>query len=149
MRRRAHPRTLNARLPQGLGEARALASDGPGVGATFLSRQGSPGPRFPPRGAPTPAPGSQGPRGMGPRSGAQHHAHSPGSGDRAMPWADGGGPQAGTQVAARGWGHSQRSGKAAEYCSSVSLGRYIPKYFILFVAMVNGIVSLISLFSHC
>ena len=23
----------------------------------------------------------------------------------------------------------------------VSLGRYIPKYFILFVAMVNGIVS--------
>ena len=26
----------------------------------------------------------------------------------------------------------------------VSLGRYIPKYFILFVAMVNGIVSLIS-----
>ena len=30
----------------------------------------------------------------------------------------------------------------------VSLGRYIPKYFILFVAMVNGIVSLISFFSH-
>ena len=27
----------------------------------------------------------------------------------------------------------------------VSLGRYIPKYFILFIAMVNGIVSLISL----
>ena len=27
----------------------------------------------------------------------------------------------------------------------VSLGRYIPKYFILFVTMVNGIVSLISL----
>ena len=27
----------------------------------------------------------------------------------------------------------------------VSLGRYTPKYFILFVAMVNGIVSLISL----
>ena len=27
----------------------------------------------------------------------------------------------------------------------LSLGRYIPKYFILFVAMVNGIVSLISL----
>ena len=26
----------------------------------------------------------------------------------------------------------------------VSLGRYIPKYFILSVAMVNGIVSLIS-----
>ena len=25
-----------------------------------------------------------------------------------------------------------------------TLGRYIPKYFILFVAMVNGIVSLIS-----
>ena len=31
------------------------------------------------------------------------------------------------------------------YKSSISLGRYIPKYFILFVAMVNGIVSLISL----
>ena len=31
------------------------------------------------------------------------------------------------------------------YKSFVSLGRYIPKYFILFVAMVNGIVSLISL----
>ena len=29
----------------------------------------------------------------------------------------------------------------------VSLGRYIPKYFILFVAMVNGIVALISVFS--
>ena len=31
------------------------------------------------------------------------------------------------------------------YRSFVSLGRYIPKYVILFVAMVNGIVSLISL----
>ena len=31
------------------------------------------------------------------------------------------------------------------YRSFVSLGRYIPKYFILFVAMVNGIVSLICL----
>ena len=31
------------------------------------------------------------------------------------------------------------------YKSFVSLGRYIPKYFILFVAMVNGIVSLIAL----
>ena len=31
------------------------------------------------------------------------------------------------------------------YRSLVSLGRYIPQYFILFVAMVNGIVSLISL----
>jgi len=29
--------------------------------------------------------------------------------------------------------------------SFVSLDSYIPKYFILFVAMVNGIVSLISL----
>ena len=29
--------------------------------------------------------------------------------------------------------------------SFVSLGEFIPKYFILFVAMVNGIVSLISL----
>ena len=27
----------------------------------------------------------------------------------------------------------------------VSLGRYIPKFFILFIAKVNGIVSLISL----
>ena len=33
------------------------------------------------------------------------------------------------------------------YRPFVSLGRYIPKYFILFVAMVNGIVSLISLSS--
>ena len=33
--------------------------------------------------------------------------------------------------------------------SFVSLGRYIPKYFSLFIAMVNGIISLISLlFSH-
>ena len=31
------------------------------------------------------------------------------------------------------------------YKSFVSLGRYTPKYFILFVAMVNGIVSLIYL----
>ena len=31
------------------------------------------------------------------------------------------------------------------YRSFVSLGRYTPKYFILFVEMVNGIVSLISL----
>ena len=31
------------------------------------------------------------------------------------------------------------------YRSFVSLGRHTPKYFILFVAMVNGIVSLISL----
>ena len=31
------------------------------------------------------------------------------------------------------------------YRSFVSLGRYTPKYFILFVAMVNVIVSLISL----
>ena len=38
------------------------------------------------------------------------------------------------------------------YKSFVTLGRYIPKYFILFVAMVNGIVFLISLsffFFHC
>ena len=33
------------------------------------------------------------------------------------------------------------------YKSFVSLGRYTPKYFILFVTMVNGIVSLISVFS--
>ena len=31
------------------------------------------------------------------------------------------------------------------YKSFVSLGRYTPKYFVLFVAKVNGIVSLISL----
>ena len=31
------------------------------------------------------------------------------------------------------------------YRSFVSLGRYTSKYFVLFVAMVNGIVSLISL----
>ena len=31
------------------------------------------------------------------------------------------------------------------YRSFVSLGRYTPKYFILFVAMVNVLVSLISL----
>ena len=31
------------------------------------------------------------------------------------------------------------------YRSFISLGRYTPNYFILFVAMVNGIVSLISL----
>ena len=30
------------------------------------------------------------------------------------------------------------------YRSFVSLGRYTPKYFILFVEVVNGIVSLIS-----
>ena len=30
------------------------------------------------------------------------------------------------------------------YRSLVSLGRYTPRYLILFVAMVNGIVSLIS-----
>ena len=30
--------------------------------------------------------------------------------------------------------------------SLVSLGRYIPKYLILFIAMVNEIVSLISLY---
>ena len=33
----------------------------------------------------------------------------------------------------------------SEYRSFVSLGRFIPKYFILFDAMVNGIASLISL----
>ena len=33
--------------------------------------------------------------------------------------------------------------------SFLSLGRFIPKYCILFIEMVNGIVSLISLFSHC
>ena len=30
-------------------------------------------------------------------------------------------------------------------CSFVSLGRYIPRYFIIFVAIVNGTDSLISL----
>ena len=33
----------------------------------------------------------------------------------------------------------------SEYRSFTSLGRFIPRYFILFVAVVNGIVSLISL----
>ena len=32
------------------------------------------------------------------------------------------------------------------YRSFISLGRYTPKYFILFVAMVNGVVFLISLY---
>ena len=32
------------------------------------------------------------------------------------------------------------------YRSFVSLGRFIPRYFILCVALVNAIVSLISLF---
>ena len=31
------------------------------------------------------------------------------------------------------------------YSSSVSLGSFIPRYFIIFVAMVNGIVSRTSL----
>ena len=31
------------------------------------------------------------------------------------------------------------------YSSFVSFGRFIPEYFIFFVAVVNGIVSLISL----
>ena len=33
----------------------------------------------------------------------------------------------------------------SEYRSFAILGRFIPKYFILFIAMVNGIISLISL----
>ena len=33
----------------------------------------------------------------------------------------------------------------SEYVSFVSLGRYIPRHFILFDVMINGIVSLISL----
>ena len=36
------------------------------------------------------------------------------------------------------------------YSSFLSLGKFIPRYFILFVAMVNGIDSLISiLIFHC
>ena len=35
------------------------------------------------------------------------------------------------------------------YRSFGSLGRFIPRYFILFVATVNEIVSLISLIFHC
>uniref|UniRef100_A0A8C9EFF3 Uncharacterized protein n=1 Tax=Phocoena sinus TaxID=42100 RepID=A0A8C9EFF3_PHOSS len=35
--------------------------------------------------------------------------------------------------------------KFSAYRSFVSLGRFIPRYFILFVAVVNGSVSLISL----
>ena len=34
------------------------------------------------------------------------------------------------------------------YRSLAFLGRFIPKYFILYIAMVNGIISLISPFSH-
>ena len=30
-------------------------------------------------------------------------------------------------------------------CVFFSLGKFIPKYFILFIVMVNGIVSLVSL----
>ena len=37
----------------------------------------------------------------------------------------------------------------SEYKSFASFGRFIPRYFILFVEKVNGIVSLISLFFHC
>ena len=38
----------------------------------------------------------------------------------------------------------------SEYRSFASLARFIPRYFILFVAMVNEIVSLISLLIlHC
>ena len=45
------------------------------------------------------------------------------------------------------WGHkeSDTTEWLHIYRFFVSLGRFIPKYFILFVAMVNGIVSLISL----
>ena len=39
----------------------------------------------------------------------------------------------------------QRVARFSTYRSLVSLGRYIAKYFILFIAMVNGIVSLIYL----
>ena len=35
------------------------------------------------------------------------------------------------------------------HSSLVSLDRFIPRYFILFVAMVNGTVFLISLSFHC
>ena len=35
--------------------------------------------------------------------------------------------------------------KFSEYRSFASIGRFIPRYFILFVVMVSGIVSLISL----
>ena len=34
------------------------------------------------------------------------------------------------------------------YSSFVSFDRFIPKYFILFVAVMNGIVSLISLSAY-
>ena len=38
------------------------------------------------------------------------------------------------------WTRLKRLGGGSIYRSLVSLGRYIPKYFILLVAMVNGIV---------
>ena len=34
----------------------------------------------------------------------------------------------------------------SEYRSFVSLGRFIPRYFILFDAMINGVVSFFSFF---
>ena len=37
----------------------------------------------------------------------------------------------------------------SEYRSFVSLGRFIPRYFILFDAIVTEIVSLTSLIVHC
>ena len=54
----------------------------------------------------------------------------------------GGLPSMGSQS----WTQLKRlSSSSSIYRSFVSLGRFIPKYFILFIAMVNGIVSLIPL----
>ena len=55
----------------------------------------------------------------------------------------GGLPSMGSQS----WTQLKRlSSSSSIYRSFVSLGRFIPKYFILFIAMVNGIVPLISCF---
>ena len=54
----------------------------------------------------------------------------------------GGLPSMGSQS----WTQLKRlSSSSSIYRSFVSLGRFIPKYVILFVAMVNAVVSLISL----
>ena len=48
---------------------------------------------------------------------------------------------------AQSWTRLKRlsSSSSSIHRSFVSLGKFIPKYFILFLAMVNGVVSLISL----
>lgn len=66
---------------------------------------------------------------MGPRSAAPHRTHSPGSGDRAMPWAKRGDPQAGAQVAVRGRAQGKHRGRAAPHCRrpAPARGRALPQ----------------------